>query len=96
MLARLATNLRHRQAHGDAMGDGTTVVLDQNCAVSLLFFSVCCLCVGWLMIVDDVKCSTLLDFGQIFKMIILVYIGHWFIIDRMNRSYKIYNCRRDI
>ena len=36
-MARLATNLRHRQVHGDAMGDGTTVVLDQNCAVSLFF-----------------------------------------------------------
>ena len=38
MLARLATNLRHRQIHGDAMGDGTTVVVDQNCAVSFFLF----------------------------------------------------------
>lgn len=82
MLARLATNLRHRQVHGDAMGDGTTVVVDQNCAVSFFFFfsssflSVVFRLVS-LMIVDDVKCSTLLDFGQIFKMIILVYLVYY-------------------
>ena len=55
-MARLATNLRHRQIHGDAMGDGTTVVVDQNCAVSSLS-----LVFLWVVadgIVDDVNCST--------------------------------------
>ena len=47
MLARLATNLRHRQIHGDAMGDGTTVVVDQNCAVSFLLSVVSRLGLVW-------------------------------------------------
>lgn len=36
MLARLATNLRHRQLQGD--GEGTALVVDPNCAVSFFPF----------------------------------------------------------
>lgn len=71
MLARLATNLRHRQLQGD--GEGTTLVVDPNCAVSSLLF--CVLDTGWYCCNRwcDIHCDSLCD-NWIFYMI-LVDIG---------------------
>lgn len=54
-MARLATNLRHRQLQGD--GEGTTLVVDPNCAVSFPSF----ICLGCRLIpfvIDDVMSAT--------------------------------------